>query len=511
MNKKIKIALSFIISIFVILIGKNVYAASAGISASNTNIKVGQSTTIYVNVNKTEAWNLRLSSSGGSLSGTTSNADSAGSEVNKNVMTATFSASSVGTYTISLSGNITGSDLNKKPASGSVTINVSTSNSGSGSNGNSGTSTGNSSGVSTNSGNSSSTAELSNIKTSPVDFKGFRKANSGPYYVTVENSVTKIGVSATSTNGSTYTVSGNTDLQVGTNKVTVTAKKGNSTKQYYIYVTRKASNDEKITPNQIDKDEDEKEKEDKKLRLNNIILDDSLNIKLDPNFDPEIFEYTVILGEDYLELEKILINAIANIENAKVTINGNENLVDGENIVIITVEAKGYETVTYTIKVMKQKVEQTVAQPVLEVQEDRLDNSDKLLKKKIAICLLTSLIALIGIIFIAKQCYESTNDKEDYIKDDDEYIPSNQTHNNDDNNKKDIQEDNILQDIYTKNNFNDIQEEKLVKEEQLPKQERINKETDEKTKKETLDEFFNTKMNFYEEKPSKRHGKGKHS
>lgn len=501
MNKKIKIALSFIISIFVILIGKNVYAASASISASNTNIKVGQSTTIYVNINKTEAWNLRLSSSGGSLSGTTSNADSAGSEVSKNVMTATFSASSVGTYTVSLSGNITGSDLNKKPASGSVTINVNNSNSGSSSSGNSSSSSGNSS----SSGQTSSRAELAMITTSPVDFKGFKSASSGPYYVTVENKVTKLGVSAKGKNGSTYTVSGNTDLQVGTNKVTVTAKKGSSTKEYYIYVTRKASNDEEITPNQIDKKDDENKEEKKQLRLNNIILDDKLNVKLDPNFDPEIFEYTVILGEDYLDLEEILINAIANIEDAKVTIKGNENLVDGENIITITVEAKDYETVTYTIKVLKQKVEQTVAEPVLEVKEDQLDNSNKLLKRKIAICLFTFLIALIGIISIAKQCYESTNDKEDYIKDDDEDIPSNKTHNNDDNNKKDIQEENILQDIYTKNNFKDIQEEKPVKEEIIDKKE------NEKTKKETLDEFFNTKMNFYEEKPSRKRGKGKHS
>lgn len=421
---------------------------------------------------------------------------------------ATFSVTlgSSGNTTINVSPanpvSLNRQDTDLAAQSKSISINTNSSSSGSSSN-----NTGNSGSSST-----SSSAELSMINTSPVDFKGFKSASSGPYYVTVENSVTQIKVSATSKNGSTYSVSGNTELQVGTNKVTVTAKKGSSTKQYYIYVTRKASNDEKITPNQIDKDEDEKGEEDKKLRLTNIILDDSLNIKLDPNFNPEIFEYTVILGEDYLDLEEILINAIANIEEAKVIIKGNENLVDGENIVIITVEAKGYETVTYMIKVMKQKVEETIAEPVLEISDDVLDNSDEILKKKIAICLLTSLIALIGIIFIAKQCYESTNDPKDYLQDDYEDIPSNQIiHNNYDNNKKDIQEDNILQDIYTKNHFKDSQEEKPLQEEKLQRQERTNKETDEKTDKVSLDEFFNTKMNFYEGKPSRRRGKGKHS
>lgn len=501
MLKKIK----YIILLFIIILCFNIdsYGMSVSLNKSNVSLTQGNSTSVTITANDATG-NISVSSSNSNVATASLSTD----WLENSSATINIRAVGIGTATITISGKVA-NDAGTNQTNVNKTINVIVTNA---------SSSGNNSGISNNNGGnsgsstSSSTAELSNIKTSPVDFKGFRKANSGPYYVTVENSVTKIGVSATSTNGSTYTVSGNTDLQVGTNKVTVTAKKANNTKEYYIYVTRKASNDEKITPNQIDKDEDEKEEEDKKLRLTNIILDDSLNIKLDPNFDPEIFEYTVILGEDYLDLEEILINAIANIENAKVTIKGNENLVDGENIVIITVEAKGYETVTYMIKVMKQKVEETIAEPVLEISDDVLDNSDEILKKKIAICLLTSLIALIGIIFIAKQCYESTNDQKDYLQDNNEYISSNQIiHNNYDNNKKDIQEDNILQDIYTKNHFKDSKEEKLLQEEKLQRQERTNKETDEKTDKVSLDEFFNTQMNFYEGKPSRRRGKGKHS
>lgn len=506
MLKKIK----YIILLFIIILCFNIdsYGMSVSLNKSNVSLIQGNSTSVTITANDATG-NISVSSSNSNVATASLSTD----WLENSSATINIRAVGIGTATITISGKVA-NDAGTNQTNVNKTINVTVTNASSSSGNSSSTGGSTSNGNSGSSGSStpSSGAELAMITTSPVDFKGFKSASSGPYYVTVENSVTKIGVSAKGKNGSTYTVSGNTELQVGTNKVTVTAKKANNTKEYYIYVTRKASNDEKITPNQIDKDEDEKEEEDKKLRLTNIILDDSLNIKLDPNFDPEIFEYTVVFGEDYLDLEEILINAIANIEDAKVTIKGNENLVDGENIVIITVEAKGYETVIYTIKVMKQKVEETIAMPVLEINNDELDNSDEILKKKIAICLLTSLIALIGIIFIAKQCYESTNDQKDNLKDDYEDIPSNQIiHNNYDNNKKDIQEDNILQDIYTKNHFKDSQEEKPLQEEKLQRQERTNKETDEKTDKVILDEFFNTKMNFYEGKPSRRRGKGKHS
>ena len=495
-----KIILFILLFLIVLFIPKIVKASSLNIFASSSSASAGEKVNISISTDCIGRFDINVTN--GKLNGD--------SKYWLEASSASFSVdvgqSGTTTVTVTPANPVANSKgENVTLSSKSVNIAINSSSSSGGSSGSSGTSSSNS-GSST-----SSSAELSMINTSP-DFRGFKPSSSGPYYLTVENSVTKIEVSAKSKNGSTYTVSGNTDLQVGTNKVTVTAKKGNSTKEYYIYVTRKASNDEKITPNQIDKDEDEKEEEDKKLRLNNIILDDSLNIKLDPNFDPEIFEYTVILGEDYLDLEEILINAISNVEEAKVTIKGNENLVDGENIVIITVEAKGYETVTYMIKVMKQKVEETVAQPILEINDDGLDNSDEILKKKIIICVLTSLIALIGIIFIAKQCYESTNDQRDYLQDDYEDIPSNQIiHNNYDNNKKDIQEDNILEDIYTKSHLKDSKEEKPLQEEKLQRQEITNKETDEKIDKVSLDEFFNTQMNFYEGKPSRRRGKGKHS
>ena len=393
------------------------------------------------------------------------------------------------------------------------------------------------------------------ITTSPVEFSGF-KSNVYKYYITVENSVTEIGVSAKGKNGSTYSVSGNKNLQEGTNKVTVTAKNGSNTQNYYIYVTRKTANNEDVIPNEIDEETEEEEKQ--ALRLENLVLDDTLNVKLDPNFDPEVFEYTVILGNDYLNLEELYINAIPNIDGANITIEGNKKLIDGENIVTVTVEAEGYETVTYTIKVIKgpvEEVEETVAE-VINTDEDILDNSGEILKKRIIICVLTLLIALIGIIFIAKECYESTNNTEKKeenkkdnkkenrakrFKDEDlndvellkpekegykffHWINKNEEIitklNNEDyeliednyNEEIEFEENNILADIYNKNKSKETENEVKEEAEEIEKNEENKEDETIKGKTESIsnEDFFNRRIDIYEEKPRRRRGKGKH-
>lgn len=483
MIKKNKILIILFTFILLIFFPKIVNAKYLNISAPDSG-KPGDTVNVSISTDCTGRFNVSISN--GTLNGT-----------NKYWLensSATFSV------TLGKSGNTTINILPANPVSlnrqdielanqsKNIKIDSNISNGGSSSSNNSGSS--NSGNNNSNSGNNSSTstpkAELSMITTSPVDFKGFKTASSGPYYVTVENSVTELKVGATSKNGSTYSVKGNTNLQEGTNKITVTAKNGNSTKEYYIYVTRKTANNEPVIPNQIDED-NKKPEEEKQLRLNNIILDDKLNVKLDPNFDSEIFEYTLILGNEYLDLEEILIKAVANVEGAIITISGNENLIDGENIIKIVVAQKGYETVTYTIKVIKGPLEQTqeVVSQIIDTNKDFLDNSNEILKKKIVICSLTFLIALIGIIFIAKQCYETTNN-DDYMQEDKSYKY------NQNNNQKEFGEDNILKDIYTKNlNYEE------------PKQDNEYKVN--------LDELFNSEMNFYEGKTSRRRGKGKHS
>ena len=314
----------------------------------------------------------------------------------------------------------------------SISINSSNSNSNNQNSNNSNNSGSTSNNGSTN--NSGKTVKM--ITTSPTDFSGFKASNKGPYKVTVENNVSQLNITVKYSDGSKNSYTKN--LQEGSNKISVDG--------YTIIATRKTAEGD-VIPNEIDDEEttDQKDEQKQKLRLDNLVLDDNLNAKLDPNFDPEVFEYTVILGNDYLDLKELYINALPNIDGAKVTIEGNKELTDGESNITIKVEAEGYEMVTYTIKVVKQEMVETEAEPVLQETENVLDNSEELMKKRIIICSLVCLITFIGIIFIAKECYESTNNlkekKNRYNEENtEEYINSKF--------EEPKEENNILEDLY---------------------------------------------------------------
>ena len=124
-NKLIGIIL--IILTVALLIPSKVLAAGASISTSASTIKVGETATISINVSNVEVWEVKLSSSGGTLS-TTSGTDAYDGEQTTTALTSTFSATKAGTYTISYTGTVAGTaDVNngqKKKVSGSVQITV---------------------------------------------------------------------------------------------------------------------------------------------------------------------------------------------------------------------------------------------------------------------------------------------------------------------------------------------------------------------------------------------------
>lgn len=326
-NKLLNIMFLSVIIFVCIGIKNSVYATgSFSVKASKTNVNVGD--TVTISVTGSNAYGqVNISATNASLS-------SSNVFLQNDTKTVTLTANSVGTITVTVSPSSAGlGDGDENPITGSKSVSITVQG-----NSNSGSSSSESNSGSSST-SSSSSAALSMISTSPVDFSGF-KSDKYKYYITVENSVTEIGVSAKGKNGSTYSVSGNKNLQEGTNKITVTAKNGSSTQNYYIYVTRKTANNEEVIPNEIE--ENKKEDEQKQtLRLDNLVLDDNINVKLDPNFDPEIFEYTVILGTDYFDLKELYINALPNIDGAKVTIEGNKELTDGESNITIKVEAEG--------------------------------------------------------------------------------------------------------------------------------------------------------------------------
>ena len=72
MKKLLKVLIIFVFSIF---FTKGVYAASSSLSASSTKVNKGQSVTITASVNNVASWNMKMSASGGSLSGKTASAE----------------------------------------------------------------------------------------------------------------------------------------------------------------------------------------------------------------------------------------------------------------------------------------------------------------------------------------------------------------------------------------------------------------------------------------------------
>lgn len=508
-NIILKTLLIFILFLIIINMKDVVYAAgSFSISASSQSVNVGDTVTIYIKGNNAYG-QVNITASNSSLS-------SSSVFLQNDTKQVTLVAKNAGTINVIATPGGSGlGDGDENPISGSKSLSINVKSASNPSNsGNNNNNSGNSGNSSNNGSSNNSGKTVKMISTSPVNFSGFTASKKGPYRVTVGKDVQQLKVLVKYTDGTSNTYTKN--LESG--------QRSYSFDGYKIIVT-KNSEESEVIPNEIDDEEttDKEDEQKQKLRLDNLVLDDNLNAKLDPNFDSEVFEYTVILGNDYLDLKELYINALPNIDGAKVTIEGNKELTDGETIVTIKVEAEGYETVTYTIKVVKQEIVETEAKPVLEETDDVLDNSKELMKKRIIISSLVCLITFIGIIFIAKECYESTNNlkekknnKNRYNEDnDEEYINSKY--------EEPKEENNILEDLYKiKNSEKELSIEKngnntegnsnnnIQKEEQNEIEN--NNEKIENTE-EKMDEFFsrNTRIEFSEGRTRRKHKKGKHS
>lgn len=88
-------------------------------------------------------------------------------------------------------------------------------------------------------------------------------------------------------------------------------------------------------------------------------------LTLTPTFSSGVYEYRAVVKENISELK---INAEANIENATITIAGNENLVEGENLItIIIYNAKKEVEATYQITVNKSTLDLSKTDKMLQI------------------------------------------------------------------------------------------------------------------------------------------------
>lgn len=207
---------------------------------------------------------------------------------------------------------------------------------------------------SSNSNNNTTTVTKSGnayLKSLQVNYEGLTpnfNRNKTTYTLSVGENVDSIKVTARAEHsGARVVVSGNTNLKDGDNNVYITVTAENGTKRTYTIVVTKSADPDKSNS-----------------YLENLIVE---NAKLSPEFSKEIFEYDC--GTVGMDVNTLKILTFPEIEEAKVEITGNDELVVGENNIVIKVTSvDGSTTKEYKIKVVK---DETV---------DALSNSDEDIK-----------------------------------------------------------------------------------------------------------------------------------
>lgn len=346
LNKLVFILISIAFMLLLMTIKSN--AANLSISTSKSSVSPGGTFTVTVTV------------SGGAGSVTTSVSNGSGGKtefLDNSSYSFTCTAGNSGSVTISASGIVADYTTEKdesKSASKTVKIVQPTSNTGGSSGGSSGGYTGGSS--SGNSGGATTTTpkEIEKSKVNTLSGLSVAEGTITPefnkdvreYSLNIPYETSTVNVTATPTDSkATVDVTGNTDLKEGENTVTVTVTaEDGSTSKYLIRVIRAR------VP----------------LALKSLIVKytnengELIELPLNPTFSFDTLEYTLEDLEYWIE--KLSIEANANIEGATIDIQGADNLSTGENIIIITLNIKEgegeelkEETISYTIKVNKKE------------------------------------------------------------------------------------------------------------------------------------------------------------
>ena len=425
MNKKILknilLIIGFIFTLF--LFSNSVEAASVSISLSKTTASPGEQ--ITGSISSDCVGRVNLSVTNGSIS-----TDRVWIE--GGAQSFTITVGTAGTTSISASpegGKMSdgGVDVDVSGASAVISVAASSNTGGntSTSNGNTGTSSSGStptSGGSTTTTQKSSNANLANFGIRPNDFTGFSPSKT-EYTTTVPNDVTSVEVYASKAqNGQTITGTGTKELQEGSNtfKVVVTAEDGKTQKTYTLTVNREASDTEE-TPTEETPEEGATEATEG-FGLASLEIE---GVELSPRFSTDVYEYTAKYTGDATQLN---ITTTPTEEGTTVEITGNENLVDGENVITVLVtDSSGDKTVAYQLTVQKQTVdEEAIAkQEELERQQE--------IRKYILIGGVVFLVLIIIIILIIMRRrnrrlaeeymvpYSGLDDEEDYDDDNDGY------------------------------------------------------------------------------------------
>lgn len=405
MKKVIKSIFLIIFAIAVLSIFSQVKAATATISANKTTATVGDSVQVTVKINAA-TWNIKVS---GSASDSIVGVDF---DAKNKVTTQTYSidTSKAGTYTVSISGDISDESAGENdPAikvSDSVSITVkakSTSGSNSGSGNNTGGST---------TKPSTPTEKYTDVNEkvySTTDGLNVRKSANGTIIGSLSkgDEVTRTGIGNQGwsriklSNGTTAYVSSSylTKTKPAEDKPKTEEPKENTTSNEEVNNTTSEENNE-TTNNEIDNNNtvENTTTTDGSLGLSSLEI---AGVNFSDGFDPNKHSYGLKLN---FYVKSLDITTKANKEGAKIEIIGNHDFVEGENnVTILLTSADGNETATYQIKV-------TVPSEVATAPQN---NIQFYLTCGSAIVIAIIVIAIITAIY-RKVSNGSKNDKDEY-------------------------------------------------------------------------------------------------
>ncbi|MBR3003413.1 MAG: cadherin-like beta sandwich domain-containing protein [Clostridia bacterium] len=233
----------------------------------------------------------------------------------------------------------------------------------------------------------SSNANLNNLGITPHDFSGFKETKT-EYNVTVPNNINEVEVYATKKDSkATLEGTGKVKLQEGDNtaKVVVTAEDG-TTKTYTINIKRLKSGEKET---QIVSNTE--------IGLENLEI---TGAQLEPSFNKNVYQYKAKYEGSEKQLD------IHATSNANVKIIGNENLVNGQNLVtIIVTDSKETSVATYQIYVNKNMVEQEELSKQFE---------DAQMQSQIKQWIIMGLIGIIAlcVVILLILIYKKSNDEE---------------------------------------------------------------------------------------------------
>lgn len=184
-------------------------------------------------------------------------------------------------------------------------------------------------------------------------------------------------------------VQGNTNLKSGDNKITINVTADNGDTQEYTIIATKSANIENSDS-----------------YLQNLIIE---NVELDKEFMPEEFEYDG--GTVPNKITNLLVFASARQEGATVTISGNNELKEGENIIKINVKSPdGSTQKEYSVKIIREKSEEAINNvtetPSNDVEENISNNEEKdnnIYKILIAVIVIEFIIIIVLFIKVVKK------------------------------------------------------------------------------------------------------------